>query len=146
MQLSLHADYSMRVLIYLATHPDKVVSTQEISTAYTISKNHLVRVVHTLARNRYVNVTLGRGGGIKLARAPRDIRLGDVVRAAEPDLKLVECFDRKTNTCRISASCALKHYLSSALEVFLAHLNQHTLADLVSDGNGAKLIRLFDRV
>ena len=51
MQLSLHADYALRVLIYLGTYPERVVTTREISRAYGISKNHLVRVVHTLAEH-----------------------------------------------------------------------------------------------
>src|SRR5918998_6520476 len=99
MQLSLHADYALRVLVYLGTHPDRVVTTKEISVAYGISKNHLVRVIHTLAENHYVAVHPGRSGGITMAREPRQIRLGDLIRSAEPSLRLVECFDRKTNTC-----------------------------------------------
>src|SRR6185369_1030447 len=45
--LTLHADYSLRILLYLSEHRDRPVSTQEISEAYGISRNHLVRVVQT---------------------------------------------------------------------------------------------------
>ena len=48
MQLTVHADYALRVLLYLGSHPDRVISTQEISKAYGISKHHLVRVVQRL--------------------------------------------------------------------------------------------------
>ena len=73
MQLSLHADYALRVLIYLGTHRERLVPTSEISDAYGISKNHLVRVVQTLAEYEYVSVQLGRSGGLCLeARAGRD--------------------------------------------------------------------------
>lgn len=145
MQLSLHSDYSLRVLIYLATHPARVVTTKEISGAYGISQHHLVRVVQTLGRNGYVSITLGRGGGISLARPSQEIRLGDVVRNTEPDLKLVECFDRSTNTCPIAPSCAVKHYLHAAVEAFLAKLNEQTLADVATPKSSSKLVQLLDR-
>src|SRR4051812_19367067 len=86
MQLSLHADYALRVLDYVATHRDRVVRTEEISRAYGISKHHLVRVVQTLANSDYLEIHTGRSGGVTLAREPEAIRLGDVVQAAEPNM------------------------------------------------------------
>lgn len=143
MQLSLHADYALRVLIYLGAHQDRVVTTQEISTTYGISKHHLVRVVQTLAEHRYVEIYAGRSGGVKLERDPGTIRLGDVVRAAEPNMRLVECFDSQTNTCRIAGVCSLKGMLREALEAFLSSLNRYTLADILKNGGQQKLVAIF---
>lgn len=143
MQLSLHGDYSLRVLVYLGAHPDQIVKTQSISAAYGISKHHLVRVVQTLAGHEYVHIHTGRSGGVTLAREPHLIRLGDVVRAAEPNLRLVECFDLATNTCRIEPVCALKGMLGEALETFLTTLNRYTLADILKDRAQHKLVRIF---
>jgi Rrf2 family transcriptional regulator, nitric oxide-sensitive transcriptional repressor len=143
MQLSLHADYALRVLVYLGTHPGQTISTQRISSAYGISKHHLVRVVQTLGQHGYVHVLPGRAGGAALAKDPRDIRLGDVIRAAEPDLRLVECFDPRTNTCPIAPICGLKSYLRDALDAFLASLNRHTLADIMASGGREKLAEIF---
>lgn len=144
MQLSLHADYSLRCLVYLGAHPGRFVTTLEISEAYGISKHHLVRVVQTLAEHGYVEIHAGRSGGVILARQPEQIPLGDVVRNAEPNLRLVECFDRKTNTCRIAPVCSLKGMLRAALEAFLATLNRYTLADILGDGAQQKLVAIFD--
>jgi Rrf2 family nitric oxide-sensitive transcriptional repressor len=131
-QLSLHADYALRVLIYVGAHPDQPVSTEQISSAYGISRHHLVRVVHTLGESGYLQVTPGRSGGVRLAMDPGRIRLGEVVRRAEPNLHLVECFDKETNTCPIISVCGLKSYLQDALSVFLEELDRHTLADLLT--------------
>ena len=143
MQLSLHADYALRVLIYLGTHPDRVICTQEISDAYVISKHHLVRVVQTLAEHDYVQIRAGRSGGVTLAREPHLIPLGDVIRCAEPNLRLVECFDASTNTCPIVSACALKGILHDALTEFLSALNRHTLADILVSGRKQTLVHLF---
>jgi Rrf2 family transcriptional regulator, nitric oxide-sensitive transcriptional repressor len=145
-QLSLHADYALRVLVYLGTHPDRVVTTKEISGAYGISKNHLVRVIHTLAEQQYVAVHAGRSGGITLAREPGQIRLGDVIRSAEPSLRIAECFDRKTNTCPIAHVCSLKGMLNEALNAFLSTLNGYTVADVLENGGRRKLANVFATV
>lgn len=131
MRLTLHADYALRILMYLAARPGRPSSTQEMADAYAISKHHLVRVVQTLAGLGYVEVRPGRSGGVLLARAPGDIRLGKVVRAGEPDFHLVECFDRENNTCPIAPACGLKGVLAEARDAFLATLDKYTLEDLL---------------
>ena len=143
MQLSLHGEYALRVLLYLGTHPDRVVSTAEISGAYGISKNHLVRVMHTLGEDGYLRLIPGRAGGVSLAMEPRLIRLGDVVRQAEPTLRLAECFDAENNTCGIASVCSLKPVLKEALSSFLTSLNRYTLADLLARGAQDKIAREF---
>lgn len=146
MQLTLHADYALRVLIYLGTHPDELVSTQTMSDAYGISKHHLVRVVQTLGEHGYVKVVPGRSGGVGLARTPESIRLGDVLVDAEQNLRLVECFDMSTNTCPIVKHCGLKGVLSEALEAFVASLNTRTLADLLHAERRKALKQTFIRL
>ena len=143
MQLNLHSDYALRVLIYAGSHTGEIVTTAQVSEAYGISRHHLVRVVQTLASGGYLEVVPGRSGGLRLAREPRDIRLGDVIRDSEANLKLVECFDRETNTCPIIADCRLKGMLHGALDAFLDALNEHTLADVLSGSRGQRLAATF---
>ena len=94
MQLTLHADYAFRVLLYLGSQPaGHVAATKDISRSYGISKHHLVRVVQTLSEHGYVAVNPGRAGGVSLAREADQIKLGDVMRNAETNLQVVECFN-----------------------------------------------------
>lgn len=131
MNLTLHTDYSLRILLYLAEHTDRAVSTREISEAYGVSRNHLVRVVETLQSHGFVKAVAGRSGGVKLARDPEAINVGAVVRRTEPNFRVVECFDLAANTCRILPACSLRGVLSEALESFFKVLDGYTLADLV---------------
>jgi len=48
MQITNHTDYALRVLIYLAMSPDRQATITEIADFFTISRNHLVKVVHEL--------------------------------------------------------------------------------------------------
>ena len=131
MHLTLHTDYALRVLMYLAHFPERRVNTGEISEAFGISKHHLVRVVQVLAEHQFVTTIKGRHGGLTLAAAPDKIRIGDVVRACERNLAIVECFDAESNTCPVIRVCGLKAPLREAIESFLAQLDRYTLADVV---------------
>jgi Rrf2 family nitric oxide-sensitive transcriptional repressor len=144
-QLTLHADYAFRVLLYLASQPDgRIVPTKEISQSYGISQHHLVRVVQTLSERGYVRVTAGRSGGVALGREANQIRLGDVLRTAETNLQIVECFDPKTNTCPIIGLCQLQPVLGEALTAFVEVLDRYTLADLVSGRHRLRLGKAFE--
>ena len=131
MRLTAYTDYSLRVLIQLALRPDKLVTISEIARAYRISEHHLMKVVHQLGVAGYIETVRGHGGGMRLAKKPTEIVVGDVVRHTEPDLGLVDCF-RTPNSCAIEPACALSGILGEALEAFLAVLDRHTLADLIA--------------
>ncbi|PNG26138.1 Rrf2 family transcriptional regulator [Methylocella silvestris] len=131
MRITRYTDYSLRVLIYLALQPERLSSIREISDSYSISEAHLMKVVQHLGQLGYVVTLRGRGGGLRLAGAPEDIRIGDVVRKMEDDLSLVECF-ADPGACCITAPCKLRHVLRQALDAFLAVLDDYTLADLTT--------------
>ena len=131
MRLSEYTDYSLRVLMYCAVHRQSLVTVGELAERHGVSKNHLMKVVNDLARRGLIETTRGRGGGLRLLKAPADIRIGDVVRASETDFRLVECFDPQTNACSLSPSCRLRLLFQDGLQAFFAQLDGTTLADIV---------------
>jgi Rrf2 family transcriptional regulator, nitric oxide-sensitive transcriptional repressor len=131
MQLTTYSDYSLRVLMYLAVHRTKLSTIEEIADAYSISRTHLMKVVHHLGLAGYLETVRGRGGGLRLAREPEQIRVGDVVRQTEEKKVLVECFDPKESRCRIEPACGLRLVLKEALDSFFRTLDGYTVADLV---------------
>ena len=132
MHLTQFSDYSMRVVLYLGCHPTKLVSVDEISRAYGISRHHLVKVVQTLTDLGVVAAQRGRGGGMRLAMRPSEINVGWLIRRTEPHFNLVECFDPETNTCPIAPACGLKGALQRAQQAFLAVLDEYSLDQLLN--------------
>lgn len=131
MNLSLKTDYSLRLLIYAASHAKEVVTVSEVAKAFSISAHHLTKVAQGLASIGLVELIRGRSGGVRLICDHDKIHLGDLVRKIEGDRKLVECFDAATNKCVISPACRLKPILAEAQNAFYEALNNHTLADLI---------------
>lgn len=145
MRLTVFTDYSLRVLIYLGVHQGKarLATIGDVAAAYGISENHLMKIVHHLARQGYVETIRGKGGGMRLARPPEGIRIGEVVRGAEKDLLVVEC-RQEGNECAIAPVCALSALLGRAMGAFLEVLDRQTLADLLKPG--APLLRALHEV
>lgn len=130
MKLTRFTDYSLRVLIYLGLRDNGRVTIREISESYGISRNHLMKVVSLLARMGYLDARRGPGGGIALARPPKEIVIADVIRDMEDDLNLVECFCEE-GSCVIKPICQLKNVLNQALDAYLSTLERYTLLDLL---------------
>jgi Rrf2 family nitric oxide-sensitive transcriptional repressor len=130
MRLTRYTDYAFRTLMYLALKDGELATIQEIADRYDISNNHLMKVVHELGRAGYIETTRGKGGGLRLAKKPSQINVGEVVRRTEPDLDLVECFG-SGGSCRLTPACVLKSAIQKGIAAFLRELDKYTLADLV---------------
>ena len=141
MRLTLHTDYALRLLMLLAIEPNGLHTIEEVARRYRISRNHLMKVVQTLAQAGLVDSLRGRGGGLRLGRPAAAINLGTVVRATEDGFALVECFDRARNTCIVAPACGLRGPLEEALQAFLATLDRYSLADLVRNPGSLRRMR-----
>jgi len=131
MRMTLHTDYALRMLIYVASRRDGVCTVNDVAEAYRLSRNHLLKVAQTLRGLGFIETTRGRSGGIRLARAPAEIGLGALVRATEEEFSLTECMQAQGRACAISPACRLKGMLHEALAAFLGVLDKYTLEDIV---------------
>src|SRR5690606_36490449 len=130
MQLTRHSDYSLRVLIYLALHQEKLSNISEIANSFNVSRNHLVKVVHELSKLGYIHTIRGHGGGLELSRSPEDISIGNVIRQTENTLDVINC---KQPPCPILLSCKLNRARAEETYSYLETLDNYTIADLTKD-------------
>lgn len=142
MQITRFTYLGLRVLMYLAARPEAMATIPEIAQQFDISRNHLVKVVHRLGQLQLIATTRGKGGGMALARAPGEYRLGDVLRQLEDNPTLIDC---ASPPCVIRPGCQLKAALDDALQAFFSRLDQYTLEDVLRPPTGASLITLRER-
>ena len=136
MRLTSFTDYSLRVLMFLATHPERRSTISEISDAFDVKGNHLTKVVHFLGKQGWVTTLRGKGGGLLLARPAKEIRIGRVVRDTEGAAMPAECFSPTDEfRCPVSRCCRLKSVLAEAVDAFYAVLDRYTLADITRNRN-----------
>ena len=130
MRLTTFTDYGMRMLMRMASAPDRVFTTAELANEFGLSRNHLTKILQHLSHAGVVTTVRGTGGGASLAVAPEEVRLGYLVGLLEDRQALVECFQKDGGNCPIDGCCQLKGRLRSAESAFLAVLDQSTLADI----------------
>jgi Rrf2 family nitric oxide-sensitive transcriptional repressor len=104
-----------------------------VAQAYGISEAHLMKITHQMALAGWLETVRGKGGGMRLAATPAEIKLGAVVRSIESDFALVECLDSDT-ACLLSGTCQLTGIINGALQSFMHYLDRYTLADLLALG------------
>jgi Rrf2 family nitric oxide-sensitive transcriptional repressor len=136
MRLTQWTDYALRVLMYCAIHQrrEHAPTIAEIAEVYGISRSHLMKIVMELAAKGWVSTTRGRGGGVRLLKAPEQIVVGEVVRQMEEDFTMVECFSAEGSSCLIDGRCKLKSVLHEALQAYMRVLDGVRLSDLVAPG------------
>ena len=131
MQLTLFTDYALRTLVFLALQPEQHLSTiTEVADRFSISRNHVVKIVHQLGMKGYIDTIRGKHGGIRLARARAEINLGDLIADMENMSCLMDCL---REGCRLSPGCRFQSIMRKAMRAFMAVLAEFTLADLVRD-------------
>jgi Rrf2 family nitric oxide-sensitive transcriptional repressor len=128
-RLTVHSDYALRVLTYVAVAPRRTATVHEVAETFRIS-HHLVKVAHRLVKAGILEATRGRGGGLRLKLDPNDITVGDIIRASEDDFAVVECLGQ-TRYCRIAGVCKFRELFRRALAAFFSVLDELTLADAV---------------
>ena len=136
MRLTIKTNLAMRTLMFCAVNAGRVVRKAEVADGCNASEAHLGVVINQLGQNGFIETIRGRGGGIRLNKAPEDISVGQVFRVFESGVPFAECFDKARNACPISQSCRLKSLLGTALGAFYEELDKVTLKDLVEGNTG----------
>ena len=137
-RLTRYTDYSLRVLIHLALHEERLCSIGEIARAYDVSHNHLMKVVNALAHDGFIETVRGRAGGMRLARPADEITVGEVVRPTEEGFQLADC-----SGCALSPACGLTGVLAQGMQAMMAVFDTYRISDLLSDREAMK--RLINR-
>lgn len=141
MKLTSYTNYALRCLQLATIKSPELVRVDDVAKIHGLSRPHIMKVVHELGKAGYIETQRGRGGGFRLARASKDIVVGDVVRITEGPLDVVECFNPEKNTCPLMGICILSRKMQEATAAFMAVLDDLTIAD-ISANRG----QLLDRI
>lgn len=135
MKFRLQTDYALRAITFLAAKGGPA-TTDEIAAHYGISSAHLGRVIRRLQAIGFMKAVRGRKGGVRIARDPQTLTLGEVVTKLEDDNQVVDGL--KPGNMSSTFADRLSNTLKRANGMFNAYLGRLTFAEMVggNDQNG----------
>lgn len=135
MRLSKRTEYGMRAIVQLARNwPANFVQSKDLSQKENLPSKFLESILLALRRGGFLESKIGREGGYRLSRAPKEIRVGDLIRRLEGRLSVK---DIKSGT-DVSPGEMAVHLLNENLTVAMDHvLDEMTLEQLLEHVNRA---------
>ena len=72
-------------------YPDNSVSASTLEQQISVSGKYLEKIMRMLSKRNIVSANRGTSGGYYLSRSPEEITIGEIVRALEDDMVIIEC-------------------------------------------------------
>lgn len=132
MRLTAFSDVSLRILMLLSGLDGQKVSTQTIAEGVGTPYNHVAKSVAFLVNMGLLESTRGRTGGVLLSDAGRVATIGQVLRATEGGVAMVECEGGSTD-CPMRHACSLRGVLAHAREEFFKLLDPVVISQLPNE-------------
>lgn len=137
MRLTRECDYAFVVLVFLAEQERaRVISAEEMASELSIPFDFLAKILQKLSRAGLVVSKQGPHGGYFLAREPAEISFGDVFRAIDDPVRLVECAELEDCRCPRLSVCAIIETMRVLHRKIMAGFDEVTVADLIPAAQG----------
>lgn len=132
MDISCRGRYATRAMVELANHDGHIpVPLSKIAENQGISRKYLQQLMSGLRRAGLVRVAKGFKGGFMLSRPANEISVGEILRALEGDLDLVECV-RHDGMCEREEKCLTRGMWTKASQMLEGYFDSITLEDLAA--------------
>ena len=126
------ADYGLMAIHYIAIHEELgAVSAKRIAGEFRIPPELLAKIMQRLAKERLIVSQNGPKGGYVLARRPVSITVGEVIRALEGPIRIVECYE-EASECPQMERCTLRRPVQKIQAAISQMLDTMSLAELTS--------------
>ena len=134
MLISTRGRYALRLLIDMAEHSSTdYIKLKDVAQRQEVSEKYLESIVKQLVTGHIVVGLRGKGGGYRLAKAPDEIIVGDVMRIMEGSLAPVACLENENFNCPRKAACRTLGFWSGLNDVISRYIDSFTIADLTRD-------------
>lgn len=91
MRLSKRTEYGVRAIVQLARlSPRSYVQAKDLARQEKLPNKFLEAILSALRRGGFLESKIGREGGYRLSRPPRDIQMGEMIRRLEGRLTVKE--------------------------------------------------------
>ena len=134
MKVSTKGRYALRVMVDLAVNEKgEYIPLKDVAERQDITVKYLEQIIPLLSKAGYLRSTRGSGGGYRLARAPKDFTIGDILRATEGSLTPVACLESTPNECPRRDGCSTLSFWEGLDKVINDYVDSVTLQDIIEN-------------
>ncbi len=131
MKISTKGRYGVRILLDLALHEnDEPRLLRDISASQQISEKYISRLIIALREAGMVRSIRGAHGGFRLAKAPADLTLLDVLEVMEGPISIVNCVE-SPGKCPKSRDCGTREIWDRLNAEIRESMRKITLQDII---------------
>ena len=132
MKISTKGRYALRLMVDLAEHKDNgFIALKDVAKRQNISKKYLEQIVPVLNGAGLLATNRGNRGGYRLAKEPKEYRVGDILRITEGSIAPVSCLDSEINLCERKNFCQTLYVWEGLYKVVNEYLDGITVQDIV---------------
>jgi Rrf2 family protein len=141
--LSKKTKYALKALIHLAAQPaDEPILISELARAESIPRKFLEAILLALKNAGMLQSKIGKGGGYYLAREPRNITIGSIIKVLEGGYAPVQCLNDASSPgcdeCGDPSSCGVRLVMKDVMLAISSVLETNTLADMIERSENAR--------
>ena len=133
MKISTKGRYGLRVMTDLALHNSgEYIALKDIAARQNITLKYMEQIVSALGKAGYLESMRGSNGGHRLAKAPSEYSVGDILRTMEGSFVSVACAtDDENVTCPMVDNCSAANFWKGLDDVINKYIDSYTLQDLI---------------
>ncbi len=136
LKISTKGRYALRFMVDLAEHhEDGYIALKDIANRQNISKKYLEQIIAILNQTDFLLSNRGSQGGYKLAKAPKDYNVLEILERTEGSLAPVSCLETDVNCCERRDECTTLYVWEGLQKVVQNYLESITLQDILDRKN-----------
>lgn len=133
MKITYKGDYALKAVLDLALHYEKgLVTIHDLAKRIDTPRKFLEQVLLDLKGSGFVESRRGKAGGYHLAKWPREIKLGEVVRFISGPIEPIACVEKKYTDCKDIYECVLRKIWQEVARATSEIIDNVTFEDLVN--------------
>jgi len=122
---------AIKLIVHVARHGGELVSLERVARDLGMTRSNATKLAFRLKRGDFLISVRGPRGGVRLARLPHQLLVGDVVYYLEEYEGSGPKYLRSKKPGEADIDRVIKNWLEDDV---VSILNQHSIADFMTDG------------
>ncbi|MGQ4002620.1 SUF system Fe-S cluster assembly regulator [Francisellaceae bacterium CB300] len=133
LKISKLLDYGLLVVVTIAKNSHSPYSAANIAEVTDLNLPTVRKLLNLLSSKNIVASKRGTEGGYVLTKSAKSIKVLDIVKAVEDNVRITECCDRRTKGCSVIKKCTVHNYWKIMNKQVLEILSNTSVEDIVND-------------